>query len=76
MKLLTALCVCSLFLPSGAIAQINRTIGNKVSNLGNIAARTNREASRLCSKRGGNIVVKQADRWYTCYYAQQLANNK
>lgn len=72
-KLLTALCACFL-ISDVAIAQVNRTVGNKVSNLGNISANSDREASRLCSNRGGNIVVKIGDRWYRCHYAQQLAN--
>lgn len=72
MKLLTVLCVCAL-IPDVAIAQINRTVGNKVSNLGNITANSDREASRLCRKRGGNVVVKYANGKYSCHYAQQLA---
>ena len=74
MKLLTALCACFLFAPNVAIAQINRSVGKRVSNLGNITANSDREASRLCGQRGGNIVIKQTDRWYSCHYAQQLAD--
>ena len=45
MKLLTALCALFL-LPNVAIAQVNRTVvDNKVSNLGNITANSDREAS-------------------------------
>jgi hypothetical protein len=73
MKLLTALFVC-LLVSDVAIAQVNRTIGNKASNLGNISANSDREASRLCRKRGGNVTVKLTDGWYSCHYAQQLAN--
>lgn len=73
MKLLTALCACFL-VSDVAIAQVNRTVGNKVSNLGNISASSDREASRLCRKRGGNVVVKLTDGRYSCHYAQQLAD--
>ena len=73
MKLLTALCALFL-LPNMAIAQVNRTVDNKVSNLGNITANSDREASRLCAKKGGNVVIRLSDRWYSCHYARQLAN--
>jgi|GEM_PF-3136798 len=73
MKLLTVLCVCAL-IPDVAIAQVNRTVGNKVSNLGNIVANSDRDASNQCRNRGGNVVVRLGDRWYSCHYAQQLAN--
>lgn len=73
MKLLTALCALFL-LPNVAIAQVNRTVDNKVSNLGNITANSDREASRLCAKKGGNVVIRLGDRWYSCHYARQLAN--
>ena len=74
MKLLTILCACTLFVPSMAIAQVNRTVGNKASNLGNISANSDREASLKCSKKGGNVVVRLGNGWYSCHYAQQLAN--
>lgn len=73
MKFLAALCACVLLSPNVAIAQVNRTTGNKVSNLGNVFASSDREASRKCSAKGGNIVVKLTDGWYSCHYAQQLA---
>jgi hypothetical protein len=73
MKLLIALFVC-LLVSDVAIAQVNRTIGNKASNLGNISANSDRDASRQCRKRGGNVVVKLTDGRYSCHYAQQLAN--
>ena len=73
MKFLTVLCVCALFMPMSAIAQVNRTAGERVSNLGNIKANGDREASRKCTAIGGNIVVKMIDGWYVCYYAEQLA---
>lgn len=72
MKLLTALCACSLFLPSAAIAQINRNGGTKTSNLGAIAARSDQEAKRLCNQKGGNLLVKSGNS-YTCYYTQTIA---
>ena len=73
MKFLTALCVCALFMPMSAIAQVNRNAGGRVSNLGNIKADGNRDASRKCSAKGGNIAVKIIDGLYTCYHAEQLA---
>jgi hypothetical protein len=73
MKILTIFTVISLLLPSALSAQVNRKVGNKVSNLGAISASSDREASRLCTLRGGNIVVKSTFGRYTCHYAQQLA---
>ena len=73
MKFLPILCACVLFMPVSAIAQINRTAGERVSNLGNIKANGDRDASRKCYLKGGNIAVKVIDGLYTCYYAEQLA---
>lgn len=73
MKLLTVLFACVLLLPNMAIAQVNRNGGNKVSNLGTFTANSDREASRKCSAKGGNIVVKLTNGLYSCHYAQQLA---
>lgn len=73
MKTLTALCVCTLLLPNAAIAQINRSGGTKTSNLGTISASNDYEARRLCTQKGGNIVVKSFGTRYTCYYTQLIS---
>lgn len=59
-------------IPTPAIAQVNRTVGDGFSNLGTITARSDQEASRLCRKKGGNIVIKRGST-YTCHYFQRLA---
>jgi hypothetical protein len=59
-------------IPTPAIAQVNRTVGNGFSDLGAITARSDKEASRLCRKKGGNLVVKRGNS-YTCHYFQRLA---
>jgi hypothetical protein len=69
-KLIIVLALLSISTP--AIAQVNRTAGNSFSDLGTITARSNQEASRLCRKKGGNVVIKTGNR-YTCHYFQRLA---
>jgi hypothetical protein len=70
MKLLLTLALLSI--PTPAIAQVNRTAGNGFSDLGTITARSDQEASRLCRKKGGNVVIKRGNS-YTCHYLQGLA---
>jgi hypothetical protein len=70
MKYLLILALLSISTP--VIAQVNRTVGNGFSDLGKITARSNQEASRLCRKKGGNVVIKTGNR-YTCHYFQRLA---
>jgi hypothetical protein len=62
-----------LAIQSPAIAQVNRTAGDRVSNLGTVPARSNEEASRLCRAKGGNIVVHNTNGTYTCFYYEGLA---
>lgn len=73
MKFLTVF-FCILFMPEVAIGQVNRTKGDQVSNLGNMAAKSDREARQICRReKGGNVVVRHRDKRYSCHYAQQLA---
>ena len=53
-------------------AQINRTSGDRISELGTFSASSNAEASRLCTAKGGNLVVKSGNS-YTCYFWEKLA---
>tara|TARA_R110002126_G_scaffold282270_1_gene430551 strand:+ start:550 stop:771 length:222 start_codon:yes stop_codon:yes gene_type:complete len=62
-----------LSISTPVIAQVNRTAGDRVSNLGTVPARSNEEASRLCRAKGGNIVVHNTNGTYTCFYAERLA---
>jgi hypothetical protein len=68
--LLITLALLSISTP--AIAQVNRTAGDRVSNLGTVSAKNNREAAKLCRKKGGNVVIKSG-KTYTCTYVQRLA---
>ena len=68
--LLTALALFTIQSP--AIAQINRTAGDRISDLGAVSANNNREAAKACRKKGGNVVIKTGNS-YTCFYAQRLA---
>jgi hypothetical protein len=70
-KLLITLALLSISTP--AIAQVNRTAGDRVSNLGTVPASNNQEASRLCKAKGGNIVVHNTNGTYTCFYYEGLA---
>jgi hypothetical protein len=70
MKYLLILALLSISTP--AIAQVNRTVGNGFSDLGKITARSNQEASKLCRKKGGNVVIKRG-KTYTCHYLKRLA---
>jgi hypothetical protein len=72
MKKLIVLTLALFAIQSPAIAQINRTAGDRVSDLGKIAANNNREAVKACQKKGGNIIVKSGN-FYTCFYAERLA---
>lgn len=81
MKSISILAAIVLLMPNMAIAQVDRTTGDKVSDLGSITASSDREASRLCRQRGGNLVVKKTvpiknstktSTYYECWYAQQL----
>ena len=75
MKSLSLAIIALLLFPTTAIAQVNRTVGNKISNLGNITARNDIEAIAICrNTKGGNLVVRYAIGKYTCYYARPLAN--
>jgi hypothetical protein len=69
--LIITLALLSISTP--AIAQVNRTAGDRVSNLGAVPARSNEEASRLCRAKGGNIVVHNTNGTYTCFYYEGLA---
>lgn len=61
-------------MPEIAIAQVNRTKGDRVTNLGFITARSDQEARQICRReKGGNLVVKHEEGRYSCHYAQQLA---
>ena len=68
----------TVLLPNGDIAcapklsQINRTSGDRISELGTFTASSNAEASRLCTAKGGNLVVKSGNS-YTCYFWERLA---
>ena len=68
---LTAIAI-ALSIPQSAIAQRYEGNGNNVSNLGSITASSNAEASRLCRRKGGNIVVHHGSGLYSCYFAQQV----
>lgn len=61
-----------LSIATPAIAQVNRTVGDRVSNLGTVSANNNREAAKACRRKGGNIIVKRGNS-YTCFYYQGLA---
>lgn len=76
MKPLPLAILALLLCPAMAIAQVNRTVGNRVSNLGNITARNDIEAIAICrNTKGGNLVARVAgSNSYTCYYARPLAN--
>jgi hypothetical protein len=65
--------ILALFaIQSPAIAQVNRTAGNRISDLGKITAKSNHDAAKACRKKGGNIAVKSGN-LYTCFYAERLA---
>jgi len=71
MKLfLTALIALTLY-PQSAIAQLDRTNRDIVSDLGIVKASTDATARRACKEKGGNIVVKTGGK-YRCYYASRL----
>ena len=70
LSLILALALFTLQLP--ASAQINRTSGDRISELGTFTASSNAEASRLCTAKGGNLVVKSGNS-YTCYFWEKLA---
>ena len=71
LSLILALALFTLQLP--ASAQINRTSGDRISELGTFSASSNAEASRLCTAKGGNIAVHNQDGSYTCYFWEKLA---
>ncbi len=64
--------IALLAIQSPAIAQVNRTVGDRVSNLGALSAKSNEEAVKLCRRKGGNIIVKRGNS-YTCFYYEGLA---
>ena len=68
----------TVLLPNGDIAcvpklsQINRTSGDRLSELGTFSASSNAEASKVCATKGGNIAVRNQDGSYTCYFWEGL----
>ena len=70
LSLIFALALFVLQLP--AAAQINRTSGDRISELGTFSASSNAEASTKCTAKGGNLVVKSGNS-YTCYFWEKLA---
>jgi hypothetical protein len=66
-----AVFISILFIPSIAIAQVDRSGGKKVSDLGNIATSNIQEAKKICRRKGGNLVIKYSNR-YSCHYSQNL----
>ena len=55
------------------VAQLDRSPnGDRVSDLGSFTANSDREASKKCTAKGGNIVVKNFGNSYTCHYYQGL----
>ena len=72
MKNLPTLLAIALFMPEMAIAQRYEGAGTQVSNLGNVTATSNREATKLCRRKGGNILVHLGGKIYSCHFAQGL----
>jgi hypothetical protein len=72
MKNIIIITLALLSIATPAIAQVNRTVGDRVSNLGFVLATNNREAVKACRAKGGNIIVKRGSS-YTCFYYQGLA---
>ena len=68
----TLLTAIALFMPEMAIAQRYEGAGTQVSNLGNVTATSNREATKLCRRKGGNILVHLGGKIYSCHFAQGL----
>jgi hypothetical protein len=73
MKLLPILTLALITFQSPAAAQINRTSGDRISELGTFTANSNSGAARLCTAKGGNIAVHNQDGSYTCYFWEKLA---
>ena len=63
---------CVAPIPS-LLAQLDRSPnGGRVSDLGSFTANSDRDASKKCTAKGGNLVVKSLGNAYTCYYYQGL----